>query len=634
MSTLPIPGNVEKALIELGIEIMDAKDDEIIGRCPAHFDRLGKNDSHPSWSVVREDRVDSSGRITYAGTHNCFGGETRVITYNGVEEIQSLSGKTVKLLSSKGWIDAPVKSFGNQQLYEIILSRNGVKKSIRATAGHRWFIKQNGRKQERLTSELIPNHRLSHKLSHGSHNLSVSPWGVAHGITYGDGCLVSGGTSRVCLWGEKDSSLYKYFPLLPESAVISEGGITGKAYSGLPSFFKTLPSLDSGASYLYGWLAGYFAADGCVSDTGNCTLHCANRETLEYVKDLCTRIGIGTYGITSQTRLGLGKEPSLIYKFTFVRSTLTEKFFLINEHKERWAKFNSVKERISWTVVSVLPTDKIEEVFCAVVPDSHDFTLEDNILTGNCFSCGFKGPFVGLVRYILKCDAGTAEEWVRDRGGLERAKYILERKTRKVIDTTEQVNEASLALFTDVPKFYLEKKQLRAFSSRYYGLLWDPQSKALIVPIRDSNGKLMGWQRKKEYSFRNLPKHVQKGTTLFGLHKLSGTTGYIVESPVDAVRLHSVGIYGGLSTFGSEVTDLQLEILADRLDTLYICMDNDEAGIKAAWKIKKYLLGRLTLRFLDYDYIPGKDPGEDSVTDNDIRLGIKNYIPAALARMR
>src|SRR5262249_27697143 len=36
------------------------------------------------------------------------------------------------------------------------------------------------------------------------------------------------------------------------------------------------------------------------------------------------------------------------------------------------------------TVVSVEPTERVEEVYCAVVPGTHCFVLEDNILTGNC----------------------------------------------------------------------------------------------------------------------------------------------------------------------------------------------------------------------------------------------------------
>ncbi|HEX9343996.1 MAG TPA: ATP-dependent DNA helicase [Actinomycetota bacterium] len=42
--------------------------------------------------------------------------------------------------------------------------------------------------------------------------------------------------------------------------------------------------------------------------------------------------------------------------------------------------------RITWRVVSAEPTDRVEEVYCAVVPTTESFVLEDNLLTGNCRS--------------------------------------------------------------------------------------------------------------------------------------------------------------------------------------------------------------------------------------------------------
>ena len=70
----------------------------------------------------------------------------------------------------------------------------------------------------------------------------------------------------------------------------------------LPRFFKDRPSLDESPQYLAGWLAGYFAADGCVAADGTVMLNSADRSDLEFVRDVCTRLGVGTYGITTQSR--------------------------------------------------------------------------------------------------------------------------------------------------------------------------------------------------------------------------------------------------------------------------------------------------------------------------------------------
>ncbi len=58
---------------------------------------------------------------------------------------------------------------------------------------------------------------------------------------------------------------------------------------------------------------------------------------------------------------------------------------------------------------SVEVTDRVEEVFCADVPDGHAFTLEDNILTGNCFGCQESGD---VISFLMKIDGLAFTETV------------------------------------------------------------------------------------------------------------------------------------------------------------------------------------------------------------------------------
>ena len=69
-------------------------------------------------------------------------------------------------------------------------------------------------------------------------------------------------------------------------------------------------------SYLYGWLAGYFVADGCVAADGTIILNSADRDDLEFV-ERTAGLGIGTFGITTQLGEGFpGREPSEIHRIT------------------------------------------------------------------------------------------------------------------------------------------------------------------------------------------------------------------------------------------------------------------------------------------------------------------------------
>ncbi|MFI7431340.1 RtcB family protein [Micromonospora sp. NPDC049836] len=66
------------------------------------------------------------------------------------------------------------------------------------------------------------------------------------------------------------------------------------------------------------------------------------------------------------------------------RADLTPEFFIHDEHRARWSRNRNAVERRGWTVRGVRETDVVEEVFCAVVEETHSFALDGNILTGNC----------------------------------------------------------------------------------------------------------------------------------------------------------------------------------------------------------------------------------------------------------
>ena len=92
--------------------------------------------------------------------------------------------------------------------------------------------------------------------------------------------------------------------------------------------------------------------------------------------------------------MGIRGKMEPMYRFGFCSDSLTTDFFLLEEHRNRF--ISSPKKgakKQDWKVVSVRPTDRFEEVFCAEVEGDHSFTLEDNLLTGNCpytEPCGVK----------------------------------------------------------------------------------------------------------------------------------------------------------------------------------------------------------------------------------------------------
>ena len=83
---------------------------------------------------------------------------------------------------------------------------------------------------------------------------------------------------------------------------------------------------------------------------------------------------------------------------------------------------NSSKKlaRRGWVVKDVILNVCKEEVFCAVVPETHSFTLEDNILTGNCFGCEAKGTVVNFcIDYLGHEDKAEAVAYLVEKYNIE-----------------------------------------------------------------------------------------------------------------------------------------------------------------------------------------------------------------------
>lgn len=340
------------------------------------------------------------------GNYACFAADVEVLTLDGVRRIGDLAGQTATVLDGDGkWVEAPFSSFGVQEIVELELQRGTERRVIATTAEHRWFVQPNANYEaatETITTDLKPGDRLKYQ---GPWNRTLgkmvpSTFGIAHGIVFGDGSRFRStdggrhpGAAMVQLCGEKNWPLARYFngaPQRMQDAPQGEHAEAALVIQGLPSYFKDIPSLDVNTGYLYGWLAGYFAADGSVSTDGCASISSATREHLEFVTAVCARLGIDHGTISARDRVGYGVDGQArtIYKLPLYADSLDPEFFLIDEHRARMEArrltWKQVRTRRRWTVREVRRTGRFEEVFCAVVPTTASFTLAGNILTGNC----------------------------------------------------------------------------------------------------------------------------------------------------------------------------------------------------------------------------------------------------------
>lgn len=350
---------------------------------------------------------------------SCFAGETQYLTRDGLKTFAETVGTTQWVLTGSDdprggwWVQAPISSFGTQQIWEIDLKRGQQKKTIRTTASHRWRVGRwkRGHYEWRIitTENLSRGHRLAHLRPS---MISVEPDhdGIRRGAFFGDGNTVRQKAGpqdqrpygRMILFGEKIKALSDIFaefcPLPPiEDGPSEKYSVPSvRFHSGMKGWTKELPALDETPEFLYGWLMGLMATDGCVDKTGAVSISSAHLDTLEHVRNIATLLGIGTYRIRSQNRLGYGNVEKPIFELSFVASDFRPEFFLKESHRNNFEFESPDRARLGWTVESVCKTDAQEEVYCATVSDTESFVLADNIWTMNCPNCG---PLVNIDRH-------------------------------------------------------------------------------------------------------------------------------------------------------------------------------------------------------------------------------------------
>jgi DNA primase len=628
------------------------------GLCPFHQEKT------PSFTV------DSSRRLWH-----CLAGETRVLTWEGVRPIRELAGGTHRILARNGdWVEAPFFSFGVQPLMRLVVSRNGQVKELFATAEHRWFVRSgmgHHSMREVTTEGLRPGHRLVWKFP-GTRvkQTTPSPFGIAHGITFGDGHRNGTGTTAQ-LDPIKDAPLLKWFP----NSFVTEREDRILVHH-LPRMFKEVPPLDESVPYLYGWLAGYVAADGHVAKDGTVMLHCADRETLEYVRAVCTRLGIGTYGVTEQVRVGFpGREPSSLFRIHFVDEDLTEEFFLLDQHRIRFTGSPKAFARRGWVVRSVEPTDRVEEVYCAVVDQGHAFVLEDNILTSNCFGCSQGGDAIDFLMRQETLSFTEAVERLAHRAGIE-LRYegrsagergSMGRKSRLVAAHAEAVEFYHRALVESPDgrnaRAYLSSRGMdRAVAERFRlgwapGRSWDalvghlrnkgfrPEELTeaglartggrglrdafharVLFPIFDVAGDPVAFGgRLLDVDEGRGPKYVNtaetaiwhKGRALYALNWAKSEivkAGFavVVEGYTDVVACHQAGVAQAVATCGTALRAEHFKLLSRFTGKVVLSFDADAAGSTAVERGIREWIGTPEATFSAHVIVVpgGADPAE------------------------
>ena len=243
----------------------------------------------------------------------------------------------------------------------------------------------------------------------------------------------------------------------------------------------------------------------------------------------------------------------------------------------------------------------------------------------NCFSCKFRGSLASLIEYCQGIGFEEAKAWI-NTGDINLSKAFERMMTPAPLEPQlNPITESMLSAFDSPPSDALKSRGITEVAANYYEILWDNRNENWITVIRDPyTHKLLGWQEKgyRGRYFRNYPTGVNKSATLFGYQQFNGGEMIIVESPLDVVRLASVGVFGGISTYGSAVSSSQLKLIRSA-ERVVFAMDNDEAGRVSSQALLDYAKAMgMECWFFNYSDTDMKDVG--GMSKAEIMYGLEN----------
>lgn len=235
-----------------------------------------------------------------------------------------------------------------------------------------------------------------------------------------------------------------------------------------------------------------------------------------------------------------------------------------------------------------------------------------------CYSCGARGSLYGL---LSELSGDLSSIWDIKLKLVETglSQLTTEREVKE-----DKVDWLSYNRFAEVPEHLLSSRNLDSTTARKFGIKWNTEKKAWVIPIVSPEGDLKGWQEKKKDWVRNYPIGVKKSESLFGIERFSGGTAVLLESPLDVVRLATVTTaVQGLATFGAHVSKAQLTVLSHVATGLIVAMDNDSAGNDSSKRIwESSMRFRDGVLWLDYSHTDAKDIGD--MTNDEITQAINN----------
>jgi len=280
---------------------------------------------------------------------------------------------------------------------------------------------------------------------------------------------------------------------------------------------------------------------------------------------------------------------------------------------------------------------------------SPSFTISEEKGFYHCFGCNQNGNTVDFMMAIEGLDFSQAIQRLSDLTGLP-APLRADRKSTQAEKSLQQANEAASRWFQESlaaeggaeARAYLQRRGLEPELIKRFGIGYAPPSRdslrrallgqgfaendlvragllirpdeggcydrfryRVIFPIQDARGRVVAFGGRAlgdaRAKYLNSPETelFHKGDLLYGLplaRPAARSTGSIIvaEGYMDVIALARAGFEHAVAPLGTAVTEAQLSLLWQIAAEPIVCLDGDEAGLRAGHRLIERALPKLT----------------------------------------
>lgn len=237
-----------------------------------------------------------------------------------------------------------------------------------------------------------------------------------------------------------------------------------------------------------------------------------------------------------------------------------------------------------------------------------------------CFSCHHVSDLVELVMHQTNRTYFESVRFIKSKEantdlGLEIDRRLKKKEDYVQFDELLVKRLAAAALESPRAKSYYAGRKITEASLAKFDLGYSENQDMVTIPVHSPDGMLLGFVGRsvEGKQFKNTPG-LPKSKTMFNLNRVKTSRNvYVVESSFDAIRLDQCG-FPAVATLGSNVSNIQVDLLKKYFNDIIVIADNDEAGGNMVTRLKQKLSSRVSVIRLENKY---KDIGD--MEDADIK---------------